>query len=85
MFAFLSEAKPEVSRVDISERGCVVLLCSDGLTKHVTDDEIAQHFAKMTSAEQASRDLLQLALDRGGSDNITMIVARAPLKARKNS
>jgi len=77
------EATPEVARVDIRERGCVVLLCSDGLTKHVSDDEIAQHFATLQSAEQVSRDLLQLALDRGGSDNITLIVGRAPLNARK--
>jgi protein phosphatase len=79
------EATPVVERVDIRERGCVVLLCSDGLTKHVTDDEIAEHFAKMRSAEQVSRDLLQLALDRGGSDNVTLIVARAPLKERKSA
>jgi protein phosphatase len=79
------EATPVVVRVDVRERGCVVLLCSDGLTKHVTDDEIAAHFVKMQSAEQVSRDLLQLALDRGGSDNVTLIVARAPLKERKSA
>lgn len=76
------EATPEVSRVDVSERGCVVLLCSDGLTKHVTDAEIAQHFATMQSSEQVSRALLDLALERGGTDNITIVVGRAPLKAR---
>jgi protein phosphatase len=73
------EAIPVVSRVDVSERGCVLMFCSDGLTKHVTDDEIAAHCATMRGAEQLSRDLLQLALDRGGSDNVTIIVARAPL------
>jgi protein phosphatase len=74
------EAVPVVSRVDVSERGCVLLFCSDGLTKHVTDPELEQACAAVTSAEQLSRDLLQLALDRGGTDNITIIVARAPLK-----
>lgn len=78
------EATPEVARVDIAERGCVVLFCSDGLTKHVSDAEIAEHFEKMTSSEQVSRDLLNLALDRGGTDNITIVVARAPLKSREN-
>jgi len=73
------EALPVVTRVDVSERGCVLMLCSDGLTKHVTDDEIAVRCATMSSAEQLCRDLLQLALDRGGSDNVTIVVGRAPL------
>lgn len=74
------EAVPVVSRVDVSERGCVLVFCSDGLTKHVSDAEIEKACAAATSAEQVNRDLLQLALDRGGSDNITIIVVRAPLK-----
>jgi serine/threonine protein phosphatase PrpC len=76
------EATPEVTRVDIGVRGNVTLLCSDGLTKHVTDAEIEQHLATMTSSEQACRDLLQLALERGGTDNITIVIGRAPLKSR---
>lgn len=78
------EATPVVSRVDVSERGCIVLLCSDGLTKHVTDAEIAQHFASVESSEQVSRALLDLALERGGTDNITIVIARAPLKGRSS-
>lgn len=74
------EATPEVTRVDVAHRGGVVLFCSDGLTKHVSDDEIAKHFEKMQSSEQVSRDLLELALERGGTDNITIVVGRAPLK-----
>ena len=73
------EAEPVVSRVDVSNRGCILLFCSDGLTKHVKDSEIAERCANIQSAEQLSRDLLTLALDRGGSDNITIIAARAPL------
>jgi len=72
-----SEALPEVSRVDVRERGCVILVCSDGLTKHVSDREIADYLESMDSSEQVTRDLLQLALDRGGSDNITLVVGRA--------
>lgn len=73
------EALPVVSRVDVSERGCVLVFCSDGLTKHVTDAEIEAACAAVSSAEQLCRDLLQRALDRGGSDNVTILVARAPL------
>jgi len=72
-----SESAPEVTRVDVRQRGCVILVCSDGLTKHVPDDEIAAHIRKMESAEQVCRQLLELALDRGGSDNITLVVGRA--------
>ena len=68
---------PEITRVDIRQRGCVTLVCSDGLTKHVNDTEIAQALGSMTSAEQVCRSLLELALDRGGSDNITLVVGRA--------
>ena len=72
------EATPVVSRIDIP-RGCVVLLATDGLTKHVNNDEIGSHIEQMQSSEQLCRALLELALERGGSDNITIIAARAPL------
>ena len=71
------EASPEVTRVEIRERGTVILVCSDGLTKHVSDAEIAEHLKTMRTAEQVARALLQLALDRGGSDNITIVIGRA--------
>lgn len=77
------EAAPVVSRMDVSERGCVVVFCTDGLTKHVSDAEIERACATITGCEQLCRDLLQLALDRGGSDNITILAARAPLRTRK--
>lgn len=74
------EALPVVTRFDITERGALILMCSDGLTKHVNDEEIASRIRTMQSSEQLAKDLLQLALERGGSDNVTIIAARAPLK-----
>ena len=79
-----SEALPEISRVDVTRRGCVILVCSDGLTKHVSDNEIAEHLAAMTSSEQVARSLLELALERGGSDNITLVVGRALRRGQKH-
>ncbi len=58
----------------------VVLLCSDGLTKHVSDERISERLSNMTSAQQVCEDLLQDALDDGGSDNITVLVGRAVQK-----
>lgn len=75
-----TEAHPVVSRVSVGERGCVICLCSDGLTKHVSNEEIERACAKMNSAKQLVNDLVQLALDRGGTDNVTVVVARAPLR-----
>ena len=72
-----SAAVPEITRVNISERGIPILVCTDGLTKHVSDDEIAQCLAAMESSEQVCHQLLDLALERGGSDNITLVVGRA--------
>lgn len=71
------EALPVVTRFDITERGCLILLCSDGLTRHVEDAEIGERARTMTSSEQLVTDLLALALSRGGVDNITIIAGRA--------
>ncbi|MBC7788431.1 MAG: serine/threonine-protein phosphatase [Anaerolineae bacterium] len=79
------EALPDVTRVDIGRRGCVLLLCSDGLNKHVSDEEIASYVSSMTSSEQVVRDLLELALSRGGTDNITIVVGRAYVENRNEA
>ena len=54
----------------------VILLCTDGLTKHVPDDEIEERLGTLESAEQACRGLVETALARGGSDNVTVVVGR---------
>jgi len=69
-------ADPVVSALN-QRRDNVVLLCSDGLTRHVTDEELGVALASIRSAEQVCQDLLRLALERGGTDNITIIVGRA--------
>jgi protein phosphatase len=67
---------PVVTRLQ-ADWGNVHLLCSDGLTKHVNNARIAEVLGNMTSAKQAAEQLLQDALDGGGSDNITILVGRA--------
>jgi len=52
-----------------------VLLCTDGLTKHVTEDEIAERLRHAAIVEQV-RDLVRLANERGGTDNVTVLVGR---------
>jgi protein phosphatase len=58
----------------------VMLLCTDGLTKHVTDEEIEAELCQIRSAEGSCRRLVGLALERGGTDNVTVVIAR--LKSR---
>jgi serine/threonine protein phosphatase PrpC len=72
------EALPAVTRFDLRRSG-TVLMCSDGLTRHVTDDEIEAQVRMMTSSAQLCHTLLDMALERGGHDNITIVAARAPL------
>jgi serine/threonine protein phosphatase PrpC len=69
------QTDPAVTRLD-NEWGTVVMLCSDGLTAHVSDARIRERLRSMTSAKQVCEDLLREALEGGGSDNITIIVGR---------
>ena len=66
---------PVVTRLP-STRDSVWLFCTDGLTRHVPDDRIAERLATLQSAEQTCRVLLQDALDDGGTDNVTILVGR---------
>ncbi len=69
------QTAPLVTRMD-QDWNNIGLLCSDGLTKHVSDEQIAERLRHMTSARHVCETLLQDALDAGGSDNITIIVGR---------
>ena len=66
---------PSVGVVDMSD-GDALLLCTDGLTKHVSDERIAELLSS-GSAEAAVHSLVDAALDDGGSDNVTVVVAKA--------
>ena len=69
------QAAPVVTRIT-RDWGTILLFCSDGLTKHVSDERIAERLANLESSQQTCEDLLQDALDDGGSDNITIIIGR---------
>jgi serine/threonine protein phosphatase PrpC len=55
------------------------------LTKHVSDERIAERLGAIKSAQQVCEDLLQDALDGGGTDNITITVGRAVAKDSEKS
>lgn len=52
-----------------------LLICSDGLTDMLTDNEIAKIISENSDVSETSEKLLQVAMDKGGEDNITIIVA----------
>jgi PPM family protein phosphatase len=54
--------------------GLRLLVCSDGLTKEVRDEEIALHLRSGADAASTARTLVQRALELGGRDNVTVIV-----------
>lgn len=70
------QTSPVVTAIDNSWDS-IHLLCSDGLIRHVSDQQIHDRLRTMTSARQVCEQLLQDALDDGGTDNITVIVGRA--------
>ncbi len=54
----------------------ILLLCSDGLTRVVTEPEIAGTLQAETNPSTAAEKLVALANERGGPDNITVVIAR---------
>jgi protein phosphatase len=56
--------------------GDALLLCSDGLINHVTDEEIANSVLKQSDPDRACEQLVALANERGGRDNISVVIVR---------
>ncbi|MCH1623830.1 Stp1/IreP family PP2C-type Ser/Thr phosphatase [Fredinandcohnia quinoae] len=58
----------------ILEEGDYLLICSDGLSNKVSDNEMITILENNLSIEQKGEHLIQLANDYGGEDNITLII-----------
>ncbi len=67
--------EPDLAELSPSS-GDVFALCSDGLTAHVRDEEIAEHAGPAAVPESAVDALIDLANARGGEDNITIVLLR---------
>jgi PPM family protein phosphatase len=70
------EMRPAVSELTL-EPGDSIVLCTDGLTKHVSEERLAGVISKAQNAEAGCRQLVDLALEGGGKDNVTVVVANA--------
>lgn len=59
------------------EEGDRILVCSDGLTDEITDEQIAHLLAASSEPQKAVDSLIQAALRAGGRDNVTVVVVQA--------
>jgi serine/threonine protein phosphatase PrpC len=55
-------------------KGDRLLLCSDGLSRELTDDQVASVLRRLADPDDAARQLVTAARTRGGNDNITVVV-----------
>ncbi|MEJ5251868.1 MAG: Stp1/IreP family PP2C-type Ser/Thr phosphatase [Chthonomonadetes bacterium] len=70
-----AEYTPDISTVEL-ERGDAILLCTDGLTNMLSEEEIAHLVRRHRHRpEQACRSLIDAANASGGQDNITVLLA----------
>lgn len=76
------EVEVDAEEHEIFERD-VLLLCSDGLTRMVTEPEIAGALQAEPDPAKSAAKLVELANESGGADNITVMVARADAGARR--
>ena len=58
------------------EAGDVLLLCSDGLTNMLSNERIQAVLDGAPDPEQACAELIRLANEQGGTDNLTVVAAR---------
>jgi len=69
------EIEVDILTVDI-QKGDTVILCSDGLTNMVPEDELKEMFISETDIQRACEKAIEGAKSRGGSDNITVLGIR---------
>jgi protein phosphatase len=67
------KVRPDVYKASL-ELDDALLLCTDGLTKHVSDPEIMSVLENGPTADRACQALVDMANDAGGKDNITVVV-----------
>lgn len=74
LYSIGSEKRPPIDLFEVAlEPGDLLMLCSDGLTRHVEDDEIASILVEQMP-QTATETLVSLACERGGEDNITIVI-----------
>ena len=65
------------------QKGDIWLLCSDGLTMYLEDEDIRKILAGNKPLNEKVSDLIQMALDAGGADNVTVLIAAGECEAHE--
>lgn len=65
----------EIHEIELRS-GDTLLLCSDGLNKHVSDQKIQEVLRSQADPNDVCKSLVEMAKNEGGSDNVTVVVAR---------
>jgi protein phosphatase len=66
---------PDIGVIPLQSKD-LYMLCSDGLTDYVDKAQIAGVFSTANSLEEMGKTLVKLALEKGGNDNITLLLVR---------
>ncbi len=66
---------PNISVIDDVDNGDIILLCSDGLTDMLSDEEITAILSTGESSQDVASKLIRSALEKGGKDNVTVMAA----------
>ncbi|MBQ3404030.1 MAG: Stp1/IreP family PP2C-type Ser/Thr phosphatase [Oscillospiraceae bacterium] len=70
-----AEVECDLFKLEISE-GDSILLCSDGLTNLVEDEEIKETVSRVSDTKECCEKLLESAIERGAPDNVTVVLFR---------
>jgi protein phosphatase len=74
LYSIGSEKTPQIDLFEVNlDPGDKILMCSDGLTRHVADQEICEILGR-ENLDTAANHLIQLANERGGQDNISAAI-----------
>ena len=85
IFADEMTVSPHISTEIAVEKGDKFLLCSDGLTDMLGDEDIEKAMKLNVSPKELTEKLVQQALDNGGHDNVTAMVIIANSRAKKQT
>lgn len=79
------DVRPDICTLNLQADDWI-LVCTDGLNKHLTDDEILKKLASSSDPHFNANQLIDSANEKGGSDNITVVLTRvAPVPSQMSS